>query len=318
MTTMGHISNASNDTRFVIEDAVYDVGYAIHFGHYAWVEEVAPGAARILDFGCGSGYGIGYLASLGKEVCGVDISRDAVDYAAAHYPSARFVCSTLDKPLEENPTLQQCGLGWDVVASFEVVEHVEDSLNFVRNAAAMVANDGVALIGCPNRLTSFEFNINFTEDHVHEFTPYQLDQVCRMYFRSVEILGEAIHPPVRRRLFHQTRSFRSRLREFLRSSAWAGSAETGIWGAIRSVLRKIRRMRGSTMVPAAVGYIPLEKLKQDYFAFVTEPRQVKRARGIIAVCRDPIRPLPPAILGHAAFRMMRSTELLKSNNPPEF
>jgi 2-polyprenyl-3-methyl-5-hydroxy-6-metoxy-1,4-benzoquinol methylase len=315
---MGHISNASNDTRFVIEDAVYDIGYAIHFGHYAWVEEIAPGAGRILDFGCGSGYGAGYLASLGKDVCGADISQEAVDYAAALYPSARFVCTTLDQPLEENPALQQCGLGWNVVASFEVIEHVEDSHNFVRNAAAMVSDDGVALIGCPNRLTSFEFNTTFTEDHIHEFTPYQLDQLCRIYFRSVEIVGEAIHPSVKRRLFHEARSFRSRLRELLRSSSWAGSAETGIWGTIRSMLRKIRRARGATMVPTAVGYQPLAKLRKDYFDFVTEPGRVKRARGIIAVCRDPIRPLPASLVGQVALRMTRSTELLKSNNPPEF
>jgi hypothetical protein len=131
-------------------------------------------------------------------------------------------------------------------------------------------------------------------------------------------VGEAIHAPVKRQLFHQTRSFRSRFREFLRSSAWAGSVETGMWGAVRSVLRKIRRLRGGTMLPATMGYLPLEKLKQDYFEFVTEPGQVKRARGIIAVCRDPIRPLPPAILGRPAFRMIRSMELLKSNSPPKF
>jgi 2-polyprenyl-3-methyl-5-hydroxy-6-metoxy-1,4-benzoquinol methylase len=315
---MGHVSSASNDTRFVIEEAVYDVGYAIHFGHYAWVPEIAPGAARILDFGCGSGYGAGYLATLGKDVCGADISREAVDYAIERYPGVRFVCATLDKPLEENPALQECGIGWDAVVSFEVIEHVEDSLNFVRNAAAIVADDGVVLIGCPNRLTSFEFNPVFTEDHIHEFTPYQLDQICRMHFRSVELVGEAIHAPVKRRLFRETRKFRSRLREFLRSSVWAGSVETGFWGATRSLLRHIRRLRGNTMTPATVGYLPLAKLKQDYFDFVTEPGQVKRARGIIAVCRDPIRPLPPPILGQSALRMMRSTELLKSNNPPEF
>jgi 2-polyprenyl-3-methyl-5-hydroxy-6-metoxy-1,4-benzoquinol methylase len=316
--SMGHVSSASNDTRFVIEEAVYDIGYAIHFGHYAWVPEVASDASRILDFGCGSGYGAGYLATLGKDVCGADISQEAVNYAADLYPAARFVCTSLDKPLEENPALRQCGLGWDAVISFEVIEHVEDSMNFVRNAAAMVADNGVALIGSPNRLTSFEFNPTYTEDHVHEFTPYQLDQLCRMYFHSVELVGEAIHAPVKRQLFHQTRSFRSRLREFLRSSAWAGSVEMGLWGTARSVLRNIRRLRGNTMTPAAVGYLPLAKLRQDYFDFVTEPGQVKRARGIIAVCRDPVRPQPPAIMGRPEYRMSRSTELLKSNTPPEF
>ena len=84
------------------------------------------------------------------------------------------------------------------------------------------------------------------------------------------------------------------------------------------MLRRIRRLRGGTMMPTAVGYLPLEKLKHDYFDFVTQPGQVKRARGIIAICRDPIRPLPPAILGQPALRMTRSAELLKSNDPPKF
>lgn len=315
---MGYVSEASNDTRFVIEGARYDIGYAFHLGRYMSVLDFAPEAQRILDFGCGSGYGAGYLASTGKDVCGADISQESVDYARQTYPGARFVAATLDIPLEDNAALAQCGEDWQAVVSFEVIEHVEDTLNFVRNIASLVAADGVAMIGCPNRLTSFEWDIEYNEDHIHEFTPYQLDQHCRIFFRSVQIAGLTVHAPLKKTLYQTNRNLRSRLRVWLRSSNWAGSAETGFWGGIRRVLRRIRQLRGQTMAPSQAGYISMADLKKDFIGFTTDPELVKGAAGIIAICRDPILPVPAIASGQQSLRMSRMSDLMKSNGPRSF
>src|SRR5690242_18625506 len=74
---------------------------------------------RVLDAGCGSGYGSALLAETAKEVIGVDLSAEALAYAGAHYkaPHLSFQQGDCGKlPLGE------AELDW--VVAFEVIEHL--------------------------------------------------------------------------------------------------------------------------------------------------------------------------------------------------
>lgn len=71
-------------------------------GFYAPICEALIQAARkydaageLLDIGCGEGYYSGRLASaLGLNLTGIDISKDAVRYAAGSRKNAQWVCAT--------------------------------------------------------------------------------------------------------------------------------------------------------------------------------------------------------------------------------
>src|SRR5947209_10327949 len=55
-----------------------------HIARYAFAARLAHGK-RVLDAGCGAGYGSAELAHTAQSVIGMDISAEAVEFARANY-----------------------------------------------------------------------------------------------------------------------------------------------------------------------------------------------------------------------------------------
>jgi SAM-dependent methyltransferase len=110
-----------------------------------------PSLRRILDVGCGCGYHDQLMArSPGVEaVVGIDYSACSIEQAERHYPHPnvrRLVGDLADHSLSE-----ELGL-FDVVTSFQVLEHLSNPLEFLRGCARLVAPGGRVVIVMPNRL----------------------------------------------------------------------------------------------------------------------------------------------------------------------
>src|SRR5208282_2506133 len=56
-----------------------------HMARYTFAARLARGK-RVLDAGCGAGYGSAELAQAALWVVGVDVAAEAIDFARAHYP----------------------------------------------------------------------------------------------------------------------------------------------------------------------------------------------------------------------------------------
>lgn len=99
-----------------------------------------------LDVGCGAGLVCEPMARLGADVTGVDASAENIGVASAHAES-----SALDIRYMAGE-LASLNLGtFDLVTSFEVIEHVADKLVFLKQLAASLKPDGMLVISTPNR-----------------------------------------------------------------------------------------------------------------------------------------------------------------------
>src|SRR3954454_10243994 len=56
-----------------------------HLARYSFAARLARGK-RVLDAGCGAGYGSAELARIAESVVGVDVAAEAVEHAREHYP----------------------------------------------------------------------------------------------------------------------------------------------------------------------------------------------------------------------------------------
>ena len=117
--------------------------YNEHLARYAFAASMVKGR-DVLDMGCGTGYGSQFLSEAGaRSVLGIDSSKEAVEYARAHYAGARF--SVADAARFETDEK------FDVAVAFEVIEHTKDHDGFVGSAKRALKEGGILVISTPNR-----------------------------------------------------------------------------------------------------------------------------------------------------------------------
>ncbi len=117
-----------------------------HLARYAFAARLAAGK-RVLDAGCGTGYGSAELARLADSVVGADVAADAVDYAREHYrlPNLHFEQASCT-------ALPHLDASFDLVVAFEVIEHLADWREMLREARRLLAPGGQFVVSTPNRL----------------------------------------------------------------------------------------------------------------------------------------------------------------------
>ena len=136
-----------------------------HLARYAFATRLARGK-RVLDAGCGAGYGSAELAQAAFLVVGVDRAAEAIDFARAAYrfPNLGFErasCAALPHPAG----------AFDLVVAFEVIEHLENWREFLGEARRVLAPNGQFIVSTPNRLyyTESRGPSGTNPFHVHEF-----------------------------------------------------------------------------------------------------------------------------------------------------
>lgn len=124
------------------------MGAAEHVVRYQSARQICRDK-RVLDVGCGEGYGSSLLARWGAaEVLGVDISGEAIGTAKRLFASdnVSFVvgdATRLSDVLGAVPA-------FDLIVSFETLEHVSDVEALLSGILLYRAEGGTIIISCPN------------------------------------------------------------------------------------------------------------------------------------------------------------------------
>ncbi len=166
--------------RFVPELMEGEMIEAQHVGRYLWASSAADGR-RVLDAGCGVAYGSTMLAEAGaRSVVGVDLAEDVLETVRARVPpSVRLETADLrDLPFEDD--------FFDLVVCFEVIEHITDQQDVVRELARVLSPEGLLLTSTPNRAVSAGDNPH----HLRELLPEELESLLGEHFVNVELFRQ--------------------------------------------------------------------------------------------------------------------------------
>jgi SAM-dependent methyltransferase len=157
-----------------------------HMARYTFAARLARGK-RVLDAGCGTGYGSAELAQAADSVVGVDRAAEAIDFARANYglPNLRFEQASCD-------ALPHPGGSFDLVVAFEVIEHLERWREFLLEVRRVLAPAGQLIISTPNKLyyTESRGPIGANPFHVHEFDFEEFQSELQAVFPYVSMYLE--------------------------------------------------------------------------------------------------------------------------------
>lgn len=142
---------------------------------------------RVLDVACGTGYGSKQLRDGGAaEVVGGDISAKAAAFAQREYADSGARYLTLDAQVLPFPDRS-----FDVVVSFETIEHLPDFRTYLSEVHRVLSDDGVFIVSTPDKDCYRLFNLGDSNPfHMHEFAKEEFVSEISSRFVGVEVYGQ--------------------------------------------------------------------------------------------------------------------------------
>ena len=160
--------------------------YMCHVATYNFVIPYVKGK-NILEFGCGSGYGSHILADHCQHITAVDISSESILYAQDNYKSENLVFKQISNI--ENHPLEFDDDSFDVIISFQVIEHLSNDKAYINQLHRVLKENGKIIIVTPNktyRLYSFQKPWNMY--HIKEYNMKELSNTISNKFKIIDSL----------------------------------------------------------------------------------------------------------------------------------
>ena len=157
---------------------------ARHLSAYRFAKDYAQNK-EVLDIGCGEGYGSDYLAGFAKRVIGIDYDKEIIDYAKDKYQKNNLQFYIMDVK-----DLNSLTDKFDLVCSFQFIEHIDDTKTFFENIKNLLNNNGVFICSTPNRKDASPLgNTPFSKFHVKEYLSSEFKELLETYFVKIDLFG---------------------------------------------------------------------------------------------------------------------------------
>ncbi len=173
--------------------------YAQHLKPYEFIIDKAEGK-KILEIGCGDGYGAAYLSSKAAEVYAVDYEEEIILKAKDKYRNNNLSFQSMDA------TSLKFDEGYfDLVCSFQVIEHIPEDkiLKYLMEVKRVLNNNGSFYLSTLNIENSMKSPANYKKNlaHVKEFNLCQIREELLKVFPAVLCYG--LHLTGRHRFYQR-------------------------------------------------------------------------------------------------------------------
>ena len=139
---------------------------------------------RVLDAGCGEGYGAHLLAQHAKEIVAIDRNKKTIVRARQRYslPNLKFYTQDVEQLGEYPPH------SFDVACCLHTIEHLKHPNRFLTNIGKLLSEQGTLLISTPNRHSPFRRATEMEWPyHEKEYTAAEFHELLLSHFKNVQI-----------------------------------------------------------------------------------------------------------------------------------
>lgn len=159
--------------------------YLLHLFAYEFAKKEIPENKFVLEVGCGEGYGTSLLSQNSAKIIAMDVDKNTITHASEKYGAENCVFKLYDGiriPYEDNT--------FDAVVSFQVIEHIQDDVNYVSEIYRVLRRDGLFIVTTPNRTYRLKPGQKpLNEFHVREYYRQELENILRKKFSDVSVWG---------------------------------------------------------------------------------------------------------------------------------
>lgn len=154
-----------------LDERVMRLSRLAHTKRYQKALQIIGDGNKILDAGCGFGYGSKILSE-NNIVVGIDISNEAIEYAQANYSDDNIIYHCGDLSIYDLSQHRQ----FDAITYFEVLEHVDAPSKSLENIRNSLKDSGKLIISVPN-VNNAPLN---NEHHVNSYTAEDLEKLLNL------------------------------------------------------------------------------------------------------------------------------------------
>jgi SAM-dependent methyltransferase/GT2 family glycosyltransferase len=156
-----------------------------HYHRYLFSLQFCAGQS-VLDIASGEGYGSALIASVARQVTGVDISPQAVDHANRNYGSRN-----LSFRVGDVCAIPAADASFDVVVSFETIEHVTSHVEFLEEIRRVLKPGGILLMSSPNKDVYSAAGEAANPFHLKELNAQEFQDLLISHFRHTAFLRQS-------------------------------------------------------------------------------------------------------------------------------
>jgi len=154
-----------------------------HLLRYRFAVTLVSAVSKVLDVGCGTGYGAALLAEKAAGVVGVDSAWEAIQYARGNYfqQNLSFACADCrDLPFRDH--------SFDQAVLFEVIEHVAEQPRCLSEIRRVLTPEGTLILSTPNPAGPTKVIEEPNPFHKRELQEQELLELLRPHFGHVQLL----------------------------------------------------------------------------------------------------------------------------------
>jgi ubiquinone biosynthesis O-methyltransferase len=101
---------------------------------------------KILDYGCGVGTLSTYLAKMGHNVYGVDISKKSIDVARVNARNGHLDKNCTFDILDPDTFFKHKQKSFDLICCIEVIEHLSEDVEILKKIAVLLNKNGTLIL----------------------------------------------------------------------------------------------------------------------------------------------------------------------------